>query len=87
MGDGVVVINYNLAKEDTESKLPDLIQGLNPDFKWKSLASQSPGTRLWSVEAPVGAAQGDESSIVDLPLGIPWGGFLRYGECTVYVIS
>jgi hypothetical protein len=77
MGDGIVVINDNLDKSDTESKLPDLIQGLNPDFKWRSLTSQSPGTRLWSIEAPVDAAQGEESKIVDLPLGIPWGGFLR----------
>lgn len=77
MGDGIVVINDNLDRKDTGSKLPDLIQHLNPDCKWKCLPSQSPGTRLWSVEAPVGAAQGEESKIVDLPLGIPWGGFLR----------
>ncbi len=77
MGDGVVVINDSLDKKDTHSKLPDLIRGLNPDFKWKSLTSQSPSTRLWSIEAPVDAAQGEESRVVDLPLGVPWGGFLR----------
>ncbi|KAB5549909.1 raffinose synthase Sip1 [Coniochaeta sp. 2T2.1] len=77
MGDGVVVINDNLEKKDN-SQLPDLIHGLNPDFKWKALTSQSPGTRLWSIEVAVGAAQGEDSAIVDHPLGTPWGGFLRW---------
>lgn len=77
MGDGTVIINDNLDKRDTESKLSDLIQGLNPAFKWKTLTSQSPSTRLWSIEAPVDAAEGEKSKVVDLPLGIPWGGFLR----------
>lgn len=76
MGDGIVVVNDSLDKKDTESKLPDLIRGLNPVFKWKSHTSQSPGTRLWSIAAPVGAAHDEESKIVDLTLGTPWGGFL-----------
>lgn len=77
MGDGIVIINDNLDKRDTETGLPDLIHGLNPAFKWKALTSQSPSTRLWSIEAPVDAAEGEESKIVDLPLGVPWGQFLR----------
>jgi hypothetical protein len=77
MQDGTVVINDNLDRKDTTSDLPDLIQGLNPEFRWKSVSSQSPGTRLWSVEVPVDAAHGDDSKIVDIPLGVPWGGFSR----------
>ena len=77
MGDGLVVVNDSLDRKDTQSKLPDLIQGLNPDFKWKPLTSQSPGTRLWSIEAPVDAAQDEESKVIDLTLGTPWGNFLR----------
>lgn len=78
MGDGIVIINDNLDKRDTETGLPDLIHGLNPAFKWKALTSQSPSTRLWSIEAPVDAAEGEVSKIVDLPLGVPWGQFLRW---------
>lgn len=78
MGDGIVIVNDNLDQKDTETGLPDLIQGFNPDLKWQSHLSQCPGTRLWSVEAPVDAAKDEDSTIVDVPLGVPWGGFLRW---------
>lgn len=77
MGDGSIVINDGLDENDAKTDLPDLIQDLNPDLKWKSLMSQCPGTRLWHIEAPVAASQNDQSAIADIPLGIPWGGFLR----------
>ena len=57
--------------------LPDLIHDLNPDLKWRAHMSQTPGTRLWSIEAGVEGAKGDKSSYADVPLGIPWGSFLR----------
>lgn len=77
MGDGIIVINDDLDQKDTESDLPDLIPDLNPDLKWKSLMSQCPGTRLWDIEAAAPASQNDESAVVDIPLGTPWGSFLR----------
>lgn len=77
MGDGAIIINDNLDQKDTKSELPDLIKGLNPEFKWKTVMSQCPGTRLWSIEAAVEAAKGEESKIIDVPLGVPWGSFLR----------
>lgn len=78
MGDGTIVINDNLDQKDTETGLPDLIAGFNSDLKWKPHMSQCPGTRLWSVEAPVDAAHGEDSAFADVPLGTPWGGFLRW---------
>lgn len=77
MGDGVVVINDDLDQKDTKSNLPDLIHDLNPNLKWKPLMSQCPGTRLWSMEAAVDASRDDQSAVVDIPIGTPWGGFLR----------
>ena len=62
--------------------LPDLIHDLNPDVKWKAHLSQTPGTRLWSIEAAVDGAKGEKSSYADVPLGIPWGSYLRYGSRT-----
>lgn len=78
MGDGIVIINDNLDQQDTATELPELIHDFNPDLKWRSQMSQCPGTRLWSVEAPIGAAKGEESAFADVPLGVPWGGSFRW---------
>jgi hypothetical protein len=75
--DGIVVIDQKPTREDDREDLPDLIRDLNPDLKWKSHMSQSPGTRLWSIEAGVDGAKEDESTFAEVPLGVPWGGFLR----------
>ncbi|KAK3309920.1 glycoside hydrolase family 36 protein [Chaetomium strumarium] len=76
--DGVVVMEQKLTQEGDPEDLPDLIRFLNRDLKWQSHMSQSPGTRLWSVEAGVDKAKEDESTFVTVPLGIPWGEFLRW---------
>jgi hypothetical protein len=75
--DGVVVIEQTLTQEGDPEDLPDSIRFLNRDLKWQSHMSQSPGTRLWSVEAGVDKAKEDKSTFVTVPLGIPWGQFLR----------
>jgi hypothetical protein len=75
--DGIVVIDQKPTADGDPEKLPDLIHGLNPDLKWKSHMSQAPGTRLWSIEAGVHGAKGDKSAYADVPLGVPWGRFLR----------
>lgn len=75
--DGMVVVNENPTRESGPEDLPDLIRDFNPDLKWKKRMSQSPGTRLWSVQAGVDGAKDDESAFAEIPLGVPWGRFLR----------
>ncbi|KAK4152541.1 glycoside hydrolase [Chaetomidium leptoderma] len=76
--DGVVVVDQRPTRDNDPEDLPDLIQELNPDLKWRGHMSQSPGTRLWSIEAGVGGATDEESAYAEVPLGIPWGRFLRW---------
>ncbi|KAK3897535.1 glycoside hydrolase [Staphylotrichum tortipilum] len=76
--DGLVLVDQKPTREDDAEDLPDLIQDLNPALKWKSEMSQSPGTRLWSIDVGVDEATGDESAFADVPLGIPWGEYLRW---------
>ncbi len=77
MGDGTIIIDGKPALELTSDNLADLIRDLNPNVKWKAQMSQCPGTRLWSVEASVPGVKDDISTELDIPLGVPWGGFLR----------
>ncbi|KAL2016362.1 hypothetical protein VTK56DRAFT_3820 [Thermocarpiscus australiensis] len=76
--DGVVVMRDTPTQDGDTDDLPDLIPDLNPDLRWTSHISQSPGTRLWSVEAKVDGAKNDESAYAEVPLGTPWGRFLRW---------
>lgn len=75
--DGVAIIDRRPTQHDDPETLPDLIRDLNPALKWRGQLSQAPGTRLWLVHAPVDAAKEDVSTVVDVPLGVPWGRFLR----------
>lgn len=75
--DGLVVVDKKATAEGDSDDLPDLIRDLNPDLRWKAEQSQSPGTRLWSIDATVDAAKEHESTYADVPLGVPWGGFSR----------
>jgi hypothetical protein len=78
LGDGVVIVKPGasgaVVSPDT---LGDLIKDLNPAWKIGSIMSQSPGTNLWSLTADIPAADGGNSSYADIPVGIPWGSFLR----------
>jgi len=80
LADGVVTIDDDkpIQRSDIDGDLPGLIHNLNPDLKWKSHMSQCPGTRLWSIEVPVGGVQDDKSAFATLPLGVPWRQFIRY---------
>lgn len=71
--DGVVLLRTVTGQEAISSELGDYVQGLNPVLKSKNYRSQSPGTTLWSVEASVEAAQGEESTVKDIRFGVPWG--------------
>lgn len=77
MGDGTIVVNSN----PTASALPDdfesILKGYDSSITVKSVQSQSPGTRLWTLEAQAEAAKDDASTFTDVNLGVPWGGFLR----------
>jgi hypothetical protein len=77
LDDGMVLADHTPAGEHDSDDLPDLIQHLNPDLPWRSHMSQSPGTRLWSIDARVDGAKDGESAYAQVPLGIPWGRFLR----------
>ena len=71
--DGVVMLKTVTSQEAISSELSDYIQGLNPVLKSKNYRSQTPGTTLWTVEAPVEAAQGETSTFKDIKFGLPWG--------------
>ncbi len=71
--DGIVMLKTVTSQEDISSDLGNYIQDLNPSLKSRNYRSQSPGTTLWSVEAPVEAAEGEKSTIKDIKFGLPWG--------------
>lgn len=71
--DGVVMLNTVTSQDAISSELEEYITGLNPILKSKNYRSQSPGTTLWSVEAPVDGADGEKSTIKDIKFGLPWG--------------
>jgi hypothetical protein len=79
--DGQVIILGNVASAQLPEKLENVFKDLNPDLVIKSIASQAPQTKLWSLEAAVPAAEGEDSAIVDVPLGVPWKGeYVRYAS-------
>lgn len=78
--DGVVVMSTVTSQETISSDLGNYVSGLNPILKSKHHRSQSPGTTLWVVEAPVEGAIGEKSTLKDIRFGLPWGQgkFSRY---------
>jgi hypothetical protein len=70
---GIVMLKSVAIQDAISSDLGDYIQGLNPILKSKNYRSQSPGTTLWSVEAPIEAAAGEKSTFKDIKFGLPWG--------------
>ncbi len=77
LGDGLVIIGQAQVQDGETDNLADLIHGLNPDVTWKPHMSQCPNTRLWSITARIKGATDENSTFVDIPLGIPWGKFIR----------
>lgn len=77
VGDGTVIVSRKPVLESVSERLEDIIIGLNPAWKVKSLMSQCPGTRLWSLDGTVDPVDSDESKISNISLGLPWGSFLR----------
>ena len=75
MNDGIVLVENPV--DAFSDHLSDYIKDLNPKLLSRSLMSQSPRTKLWSLEASVPKAGEEKSSFVHLDIGIPWGSFLR----------
>jgi len=73
IADGLVILKTVTDQTEISSSLEDYVEGLNPILKTKNYRSQSPGTTLWSIEAPVGAAVDDKSTVKDIMFGLPWG--------------
>ena len=76
--DGLVLLTPEDSQSlSTTTNLSDIILGLNPDLRVKSVTSQSPDTDLWTIEAPVNPAQDEKSACSHIQLGTPWGEYLR----------
>ncbi|KAI0545528.1 raffinose synthase Sip1 [Xylaria curta] len=75
--DGLVILDVEGQSPLTED-LSSVIQGLNPELKVRLVASQTPRTQLWTIQAAVTPASDDRSAYASIELGIPWGGFVRY---------
>jgi hypothetical protein len=80
--DGVVMLKTVSSTAAISTKLSDYIPDLNTNAQTKNHYSQAPGTTLWSVELPIKAAKGDESTFADIPFGLPWG----FGKFQRYVL-
>lgn len=74
--DGLVILNVE-GQRPLADDLSSIIRGLNPELKVRSVASQTPRTQLWTIQAAVTSASDDRSAYADLELGTPWGGFVR----------
>lgn len=76
IGDGIIIINPESTSTQAATDFSEVVKDLNQDLNITRAASQCPGTELWTIEAPVKAAEGEESSYADFRVGVPWGGFL-----------
>jgi hypothetical protein len=82
--DGIILSKSMIQISRTED-LHDLIKDLNPVIVARKVLSQSPDTSVWSVTAPVEAAVGEKSTIVDVKFGLPWAGeILRYDHLSIF---
>ncbi|KAF9774923.1 hypothetical protein IL306_007011 [Fusarium sp. DS 682] len=76
LNDGLIV---NASDKVSSSNLSDLIPDLNSqDWTITPRLSQSPRTSLWSLDAVIPPADGDDSTYKDITVGTPWGSFVRW---------
>lgn len=74
LGDGIIILSQGeMVLKDASLPLPDLGKA----WEVTRRKSQSRRTSLWALEADVPGSQNDESSFRTLPIGKPWGSFLR----------
>ncbi|KAI8160041.1 putative galactinol--sucrose galactosyltransferase 6 [Colletotrichum sp. SAR 10_70] len=68
VGDGNVVVSTAPVLQSVSERLEDIVTGFNPAWNVKSLMSQCPGTRLWSLETGIDAVDSDESKLANISL-------------------
>lgn len=74
LDDGTILLQSpGLLSDSSQPRIPDL----NSEWEVISEISQSPGTRLWSLQCPIQGSTGKDSSVRDIEVGTPWGLFLR----------
>ncbi|KIW07354.1 uncharacterized protein PV09_02200 [Verruconis gallopava] len=66
-GDGVLHYQERFEQHD----LSHYLRGTSSHIKFESIAAETPDTQLWSLTAPVKAANGDESGYCTHQLGLP----------------
>lgn len=87
LGDGHMIVS-NASATSALSDFGSVIHNLDPAWEVKSLMSQAPKTRLWSLTAEVPASTDDHSSLKNISLGVPWGGHhIRSGPLLLAVRS
>lgn len=78
MRDGTIIVQASPSGRSPYD-IGDVLKNLCPKWGVSQEESQAPSTQLWSLGATVAAAQGETSSQDVIPLGLPWGGFLKLG--------
>lgn len=75
LGDGIVLLQCPESPSDSlQPRIPDL----NPEWRITSGVSQSPGTRIWTLQCSIQGSVGKDSSVRSIDIGTPWGSFLRW---------
>jgi hypothetical protein len=75
--DGILISIPKQPNHSPQDEPEAVIVHLNPTLDVKSAMSQCPGTQLWTFQANVAGALGNDSMYTDIELGLPWGEFLR----------
>jgi hypothetical protein len=78
LNDGIVTA---YSPSPASEQLSDYITNLNKEWTVAERLSQSPQSRLWSLESSIPPADGDVPTYKDIEIGTPWGSFLRYNHC------
>lgn len=76
IGDGTIIVQKSPPASSPDD-IGDVLKNLCPKWSVSRKESQAPRSQLWSLGANAAAAQGETSSQEVIPLGLPWGGFLK----------
>lgn len=76
IGDGTIIVQGPPPASSLDD-IKDVLKNLSPEWNVSHKESQAPRTNLWSLGTKVAAAKGETSSVDVIPLGLPWGGFLK----------
>ena len=76
IGDGTIIVQGSAPASPSED-IGDVLKNFCPRWSVSRKESQAPRTQLWCLDGKVSAAQGEASGKDMIPLGLPWGGFLK----------